>query len=285
MCVAWLDELKRGPSVVVPTKGAPDDPSPTPGRSDHHLVLPDRRPLPNPQPARISTRPSRGSRTRRSSPWRSSSNCGGGIRTLLLARGRPLLLPALPWGRRPPSLLVPPLRAQAQAIPRTPEARRRARVGGRSLKTLIVDSTLLEVLHPRLVPKVGGVRWSFLGEVGHLQRLWDQAAPALRHEPCSHLLRAHPGQRRGCSPDQRALGGGAVGGGGSEEALLADLAYRIKEVLDEELTELGIVLVSSEATSKRPGVRQQVEIAFSSLKRVLVSAKRWRGPLLDWRAG
>jgi hypothetical protein len=49
--------------------------------------------------------------------------------------------------------------------------------------------------------------------------------------------------------------------------LLADLAYR-SEDLEEELAELGIVLVTSEASSKRPGVRQQVEIAFSSLKRV-----------------
>jgi ABC-type spermidine/putrescine transport system permease subunit I len=31
---------------------------------------------------------------------------------------------------------------------------------------------------------------------------------------------------------------------------------------------LGIVLVSSEASGRRPGVRQQIEIAFSSLKRV-----------------
>src|SRR5918995_2728115 len=61
MCVAWLDELKSGSSVV-PTKGAPDDPSTayprsrTPGRSDHHPLLRDRRRLPNPQPAGRSLR-------------------------------------------------------------------------------------------------------------------------------------------------------------------------------------------------------------------------------------
>jgi len=49
--------------------------------------------------------------------------------------------------------------------------------------------------------------------------------------------------------------------------LLGDLAYRSQE-LQEELAEVGIVLVSDEASAKRPGVRQQVEIAFSSLKRV-----------------
>ena len=48
--------------------------------------------------------------------------------------------------------------------------------------------------------------------------------------------------------------------------LLGDLAYRSGE-LEEELAESGIMLVSSEASARRPGVRQQIEIAFSSLKR------------------
>ena len=48
--------------------------------------------------------------------------------------------------------------------------------------------------------------------------------------------------------------------------LLGDLAYRSGE-LEEELAELGIMLVSKEASARRPGVRQQIEIAFSSLKR------------------
>jgi hypothetical protein len=49
--------------------------------------------------------------------------------------------------------------------------------------------------------------------------------------------------------------------------LLADLAYRSGE-LEEELSEVGIMLVTSEASTRRPGVRQQIEIAFSSLKRI-----------------
>ena len=49
--------------------------------------------------------------------------------------------------------------------------------------------------------------------------------------------------------------------------LLGDLAYRSQK-LEEELAEVGIMLVSDEASARRPGVRQQVEIAFSSLKRV-----------------
>jgi hypothetical protein len=66
---------------------------------------------------------------------------------------------------------------------------------------------------------------------------------------------------------------------------LADLAYRIKEVLEEELTELGIVLVCSEATSKRPGVRQQVEIAFSTLKRVFGLGETLASTIIGLRAG
>jgi predicted flap endonuclease-1-like 5' DNA nuclease len=49
--------------------------------------------------------------------------------------------------------------------------------------------------------------------------------------------------------------------------LLGDLAYRSQE-LEEELAESGIVLVTSEASARCPRVRQQVEIAFSSLKRI-----------------
>ena len=55
-------------------------------------------------------------------------------------------------------------------------------------------------------------------------------------------------------------------GGGVARKLLGDLAYKSKE-LEEELAELGIVVVTNEASARRPGVRQQIEIAFSSLKR------------------
>jgi hypothetical protein len=48
--------------------------------------------------------------------------------------------------------------------------------------------------------------------------------------------------------------------------LFGDLAYRSGE-LKEALTECGILLVT-ERSGRRPGVRQQVEIALASLKRV-----------------
>ena len=55
-------------------------------------------------------------------------------------------------------------------------------------------------------------------------------------------------------------------GGEAARKLLGELAYRSGE-LEEELAELGIVVVTDQASARRPVVRQQIEIAFSSLKR------------------
>jgi hypothetical protein len=55
-------------------------------------------------------------------------------------------------------------------------------------------------------------------------------------------------------------------GGEVARKLLGDLAYRSQD-LEEELAKMGIVLVTNEANARRPGVRQQIEIAISSLKR------------------
>ena len=55
-------------------------------------------------------------------------------------------------------------------------------------------------------------------------------------------------------------------GGEVARKLLGDLAYRSQH-LEEELAKLGIMLVTNEASARRPGVRQQIEIAFSSLTR------------------
>jgi len=55
-------------------------------------------------------------------------------------------------------------------------------------------------------------------------------------------------------------------GGEVARKLLGDLAYHSGE-LKEELAEFGIVLLTNEASARRAGVRQQIEITFSSLKR------------------
>jgi hypothetical protein len=49
--------------------------------------------------------------------------------------------------------------------------------------------------------------------------------------------------------------------------LLGDLAYRSKE-LGEALAEVGILFLSTEPSERRRGLRQRIEIAISSLKRV-----------------
>jgi len=56
-------------------------------------------------------------------------------------------------------------------------------------------------------------------------------------------------------------------GGEVARRLLGNLAYRSQE-FEEELAESVIALVTDEASSRRPGVRQQIEVAFSSLKRI-----------------
>ncbi len=48
---------------------------------------------------------------------------------------------------------------------------------------------------------------------------------------------------------------------------LGDLGYRSQE-LEEALAELGIMLLTNEASARRPGIRQQIEIDFPSLKRI-----------------
>jgi hypothetical protein len=55
-------------------------------------------------------------------------------------------------------------------------------------ETLLIDSTLLSVLHPRQVPQWGASTKLPLGEVGLLLRLRDQAPPLVRNEQGACLL-------------------------------------------------------------------------------------------------
>jgi hypothetical protein len=134
-------------------------------------------------------------------------------------------------------------------------------------ETLIVDSTLLSVLHPRQVPQGSGfegaawVRWGSFSLYGVKLHL----VCATNRVPLSYELT--PANVAEVSLSEELL---AEANLGCEVArkLLGDLAYRSRE-LEEELAESGIVLVTGEAGARRPGVRQQVEICFSSLKRVL----------------
>lgn len=133
-------------------------------------------------------------------------------------------------------------------------------------ETLIVDSTLLSVLHPRQVPQGSGfegatwVRWGTFSVYGVKLHL----LLATNRVPISYELT--PANVADLSLTEELLVEANLRGEVARK-LLGDLAYRSQE-LEEELIELGIMLVTSEASARRPRVRQQIEICFSSLKRI-----------------
>ncbi len=133
-------------------------------------------------------------------------------------------------------------------------------------ETLIVDSTLLSVLHPRQVSQGSGfegaawVRWGSFSVYGVKLHL----ICSTNRVPLSYELT--PANVADLSLTEELLAEANLGGEVARK-LLGDLAYRSQE-LEEELIGLGVMLVTSEASARRPGVRQQIEICFSSLKRI-----------------
>ena len=133
-------------------------------------------------------------------------------------------------------------------------------------ETTVVDSTLLEILHPRQVPQSAGfdgaswVRWGTFSVYGVKLHMLC----ATNRVPISYELTAANTAEVRLTKEllEEAKLGEEVA-----RKLSADLAYR-SEDLAEELAGSGIALLTSEASGRRPGVRQQIEIAFSSLKRV-----------------
>jgi transposase len=105
-----------------------------------------------------------------------------------------------------------------------------------------------------------------VGEVGFLQRLRREIAPRLCHQRCPSLLRTYPLQNVADVSLAEELIAEAALGEGVARRLLGDLAYR-SERLKEALAEVDILLVT-EPSERRSGLRQRVEIAISSLKRV-----------------
>jgi hypothetical protein len=133
-------------------------------------------------------------------------------------------------------------------------------------ETLLVDSTLLSVLHPRQVPQGSGfpgaawVRWGSFSVYGVKLHLLCAA----NRIPVSYELT--PANVADVSLSEELLAEAASASEGVARRLLGDLAYRSEE-LRETLAEMGIVL-ATERSERRRGVRQRVEIALSSLKRV-----------------
>jgi len=132
-------------------------------------------------------------------------------------------------------------------------------------ETLLVDSTLLSVMHPREVSQSAGfegaawVRWGSFSVYGvKLHLLCSTNRVPLSYE----LTAANVAE---VCLTQELLAEARLGEGVARR-LFGDLAYRGGE-LKEALVQCGILLVT-ERSGRRPGVRQQVEIALSSLKRV-----------------
>jgi hypothetical protein len=132
-------------------------------------------------------------------------------------------------------------------------------------ETLLVDSTLLSVLHPRQVFQSSGfpggawVRWGSFSVYGVKLHL----ICATNGVPLSYELT--PANVADVCLAEELINEAALGEGVARR-LLGDLAYRSKE-LREALAEVGILL-TTEPSERRRGVRQRIEIALSSLKRV-----------------
>jgi Transposase DDE domain len=132
-------------------------------------------------------------------------------------------------------------------------------------ETLLIDSTLLSVLHPRQVAQSAGfggaawVRWGTFSVYGIKLHL---LCSTNRVPLCYELTAANVAE---VSLTEELLAEANL----SEDLarkVFGDLAYR-SEPLEQELAKLGISLVTERAKQRR-GVRQQIEIALASLKRV-----------------
>src|SRR5215217_4683707 len=132
-------------------------------------------------------------------------------------------------------------------------------------ETLLVDSTVLSVLHPRQVPQGSGfsvaawVRWGSFSVYGVKLHL----ICATNGVPLCYELT--PANVPDVSLAEELLAEAALGDGVARR-LLGDLAYR-SETLKEALAEVDILLLA-EPSERRRGLRQRVEISISSLKRV-----------------
>ncbi len=132
-------------------------------------------------------------------------------------------------------------------------------------ETLLVDSTLLSVLHPRQVSQGSGfpggawVRWGSFSVYGVKLHLLCST----NRVPISYELT--PANIADISLTEELINEAKLEEGVARR-LLGDLAYSSEE-LREALAEVDILL-ATERSERRRGVRQQVEIALSSLKRV-----------------
>ncbi len=131
-------------------------------------------------------------------------------------------------------------------------------------ETLIVDSTLLAVLHPRQVGQSAGfegaqwARWGSFAVYGVKLHL----ICTTNRVPLSYDLTA--ANVADVLLVRELLAGSGLEEGSVARRLFGDLAYR-SGALGEELAEAGVLLATQRA-DRRPAMRQQAEICFAALK-------------------
>jgi hypothetical protein len=135
-------------------------------------------------------------------------------------------------------------------------------------ETLIVDSTLISVLHPRQVGQSAagfeGAAWARWGSFA-VYGVKLHLLCATNRVPVSYeLTPANAAEVRLVGELLAEVD--LLFGNGVARKLLGDLAYRGEE-LREALAECG-VLLATERADQRPALRQQVEVCFAALKRV-----------------
>jgi len=133
-------------------------------------------------------------------------------------------------------------------------------------ETLIADSTLLAVLHPRQVAQSAGfegaawVRWGSFAVYGVKLHL----ICSTNRVPLSYELTA--ANVADVLLVRELLARAGLEEGDVARRLLGDLAYYSGE-LGEELARRGILLATEKA-DRRAAIRQQVEVCFATLKRI-----------------
>lgn len=137
-------------------------------------------------------------------------------------------------------------------------------------ETLIVDSTLLEVVHPRQVNQSAGwgeassgARWAKWGSFAVYGVKLHLLCATNRVPLCYELTAANVAD---VLLVRELLAGAGLDESSVARRLLGDLAYRSGQ-LSEELAEVG-VLLATEKARRRPPLRQQVEVCFALLKRI-----------------
>ncbi len=133
-------------------------------------------------------------------------------------------------------------------------------------ETMVVDSTLLSVLHPRQVKQSAGFdgagwsRWGSFAVYGVKLHLLCST----NRVPLSYELTA--ANAADVTLVRELLASSGLEEQGVARRLFGDLTYRSAR-LKEKLAEAG-VLLAVERTDRRPAIRQQVEVCFAALKRV-----------------